>query len=57
MCIIAILKRMNTPKIEKYPSKKYDVSEQEVVYEKIEYTSPVNEKLIKDDKKSGYTSQ
>ena len=52
MCIIAILRRMNTPKIEKYPDKKYDVRKQEVEYEKIEYTSPVNEKLIKDDKKS-----
>ncbi|MBZ2166326.1 DUF1616 domain-containing protein [Methanobacterium spitsbergense] len=52
MCIIAILKRINTPKIEKYPGKKYNVREQEVEYEKIEYKSPVNEKLIKDDKKS-----
>lgn len=52
MCIMAILRRINTPKIEKYPGKKYDVREQEVEYEKIEYKSPVNEKLIKDDKKS-----
>ena len=52
MCIIAILRRINTPKIEKYPGKKYDVRKQEVEYEKIEYKSPVNEKLIKDDKKS-----
>ncbi|WP_052374317.1 DUF1616 domain-containing protein [Methanobacterium sp. SMA-27] len=51
MCIITILRRINTPKIEKYPGKKYDVSKQEVVYEKVESKSPANEKLIRDDKK------
>lgn len=50
MCIIACLKRMNTPKIEKHPGKKYEVRKQEVEYEKSK--SSVNEKLIKDDKKS-----
>ena len=52
MCIIAILRRINTPKIEKYPGRNYDVLKQDVEYEKIEYKSPVNEKIIKDDKKS-----
>jgi len=50
MCIIACLKRMNTPKIEKHPGKKYEIRKQEVEYEKSK--SSVNEKLIKDDKKS-----
>ena len=52
MCIIAILRRMKAPKIGKHTGKKYEVTNQELEYERVESKSPVNEKLIKDDKKS-----
>lgn len=52
MCIIAILRRIKSPKIGKYLSRKYEVRKQEVKYEKVKSKSPINEKLIKDDKKS-----
>ncbi len=51
MCIITILRRINTPKIGKHTGKKYDVTKKEVEYEKVESKSPISNKLIKDDKK------
>jgi uncharacterized membrane protein len=51
MCIITILRRINTPKIGKHSSKEYEIAKKEVEYEKVESKSPANNKLIKDDKK------